>query len=297
MHYENIINAINSNVWHILPEKMEVILAYMRARITNANFPPVVIEDKAASKFKNVGGDIAVMQLYGTIAQRMNMMEAASGGTSTEAFGAAFDELAGNQSIKAIVLDIDSPGGSAYGLEELSTKIREARSPGRPIIAVANSLMASAAYYIGSAADEIVATPGAQVGSIGTILVHADFSQAYEKEGVRVSIIRTPESKGEANPYEPLNEGDREALQSTVDQYYEMFINAVAANRGLTSAKVKSDYGKGRLLTAKDALAAGMVDRIAPFDAVVSRLRGGSATGKVNRRARAEARLRLLKLR
>lgn len=284
MRYENILNAINSNVWYILPEKMDILLAFMEARINNADIPEV--EARAATRFKNVRGDIAVMELTGTISQRMGIMDAASGGTSTEAFGVKFDELANDPKIKAIVMDVDSPGGSAFGLEELSTKIRQARKPGRPIIAIANSLMASAAYYIASAADEIVATPGGQVGSIGTILVHTDISKANEEFGITKTIIKAPVNKGEANPFEPLSESDAAALQETVDQYYDMFVSAVAANRGVSKAVVKSDFGQGRLLTSRDALSAGMVDRIGTLESVVARLRG---PGSFNRKNRARA--------
>lgn len=294
MKYENIMNAINSNVWHILPEKMDVLLAYMTARITNGNLPEV--EAKAPTKFRNVGGDIAVMNLSGTISQRMGIMDAASGGTSTEAFGQKFDELANDPKIKAIVMNVDSPGGSAYGLEELSTKIREARNSKRPIIAIANSLMASAAYYIGSAADEVIASPGAQVGSIGTIMVHTDISKANEEDGIVKTIIRAPANKAEGNPFEPLSDSASQHLQATVDQYYAMFVDAVAANRGISSAKVRTDYGQGRLLTAKDALSAGMVDRISTYDSVIARLRGSSEP-KFNRKVRAQQRMNISKSR
>ncbi len=85
--------------------------------------------------------------------------------------------------IDTIVLDVDSPGGNYYGTPETSSKIRAARDS-KPIIAVANSLAASAAYWIASAADEIVVTPSGDVGSIGVLAVHTDFSAANEKIGV-----------------------------------------------------------------------------------------------------------------
>ncbi len=292
MRYENILNAINSNVWYILPEKMDFLLAFLEARINSAELPAV--ESRVPTKFKNVRGDIAVMELRGIISQRMGIMDAASGGTSSEAFGAKFDEFANDKSIKAIVMDVDSPGGEVYGLEELSTKIRQARKPGRPIIAVANSLMASAAYYIASAADEIVATPGGQVGSIGSIAVHAETSRMENRIGLTRTIIRAPEGKAAANSVEPLSETVRAEIQDTVDQYYDMFVSAVATNRGISKTAVKSDYGKGRLLTARDALAAGMVDRIGTLESVVARLRGPDG---FNRKNRARAELEVMKLR
>lgn len=285
MKYENILNAINSNVWYILPDKMDILLAFLEARINNAETAEV--ESRAPTKFKNVRGDIALMELTGTISQRMGIMDAASGGTSTEAFGAKFDELSNDPKIKAIVMDVDSPGGSAFGLEELSTKIRQARKPGRPIIAIANSLMASAAYYIASAADEIVATPGGQVGSIGTIIVHTETVKMDEQLGLKRTIVRAPAGKLASNSMEELSESGLAEMQDMVDQYYDMFVSAVAMNRGISKATVKSDYGQGRVLTSKDALAAGMVDRIGTLESVVARLRGPAGFNRKNR-ARAQ---------
>ena len=86
----------------------------------------------------------------------------------TEAFGAAFDRAAADSSIGAIVLNIDSPGGSVYGVEELADKIYKARGT-KPVYAVANSLAASAAYWIGSAASQLYVTPSGEVGSIGVL--------------------------------------------------------------------------------------------------------------------------------
>ena len=133
-----------------------------------------------------------------------------SGGTSTDIFGAWFDEAMADKSVTSIVLDVDSPGGSVYGVSELARKIYQSRGK-KPIIAVANSLMASAAYWIASAADEIHVSPGAEVGSIGVIAVHVDRSENNAKEGFNVSYITAGEYKAEGNPDAPLSE-DRKSV-------------------------------------------------------------------------------------
>lgn len=281
MRYSAILNALTSNVWYIQPEKMDVICAYLQARIKGEHVARPDVEAKVATKYKNVKGRVAIMSLTGVMAQRMDSMDAESGGTSTDGFGSAFDELASDKSIGAIVIDTDSPGGSAHGLEDLSNKIRAARNPDRPIIAIANSLMASAAYYVASAADEIVAVAGSLVGCIGTIMVHADYSKALDAAGITMTIFRKPEFKAEGNPYEQLTPEAIVALDDMTSQYYDMFVAAVAKNRDVPKSTVLEKYGKGRILTANDALAAGMIDRIASFDSVVGRLQGdGSAVAR-----------------
>src|SRR5207302_11309430 len=124
-------------------------------------------------------------------------------------FGQEFDAAIADPNVSAVVLDTDCPGGSAAGTPELASKIRAARGK-KPIIAVANALMASAAYWIASAADEIVATPSADVGSVGGYQAHLDQSQALEKEGLKVTFIQEPALKTAGNPYEPLRSAARQ---------------------------------------------------------------------------------------
>jgi signal peptide peptidase SppA len=201
----------------------------------------------------------------------MDWMSAMSGGTSTDSIGKAFDQLVNDADISAIILEIDSPGGSVYGLEELSNKIRSARGK-KPIVAVANSLMASAAYYVGSAADEIAVTPGGEVGSIGTIAVHLDTSKADEIEGFKYTIIKAGDFKGIANGYEPLNKDGVDYLQGIVNQYYDMFLSAVAKNRGITKDDVRKNYGQGKVFIASDAVKQGLADRIETLDQTIGRI-------------------------
>lgn len=225
-------------------------------------------------------GAIAVMSVMGVIAQRMNLMSAFSGGTSTEQMGREFDALVADPQISAIVLNIDSPGGSVFGVPELADKIFKARGS-KPIVAVSNSEMASAAYYLGSQADQVVATPSSLTGSIGVIASHVDESELLANEGVKVTYISAGKYKAEGNPAEPLNDEARGALQHIVDQYYGQFVAAVARGRGVSATDVRNGFGQGRVLTARDALRAGMVDRIATLDEVISDLQRGKRPARM----------------
>lgn len=219
----------------------------------------------------NNRGAVITLPLSGIITQKQTLAQLFFGGTSTDAFGAVFDQAVNNPNIKAIVLDVDSPGGGVFGVQELSKKIFEARKH-KHIIAVANSLMASAAFWIASAADEVVITPGGEVGSIGIVHMHADLSEQMEKAGIKTTIIKAGENKFEGNPFEPLSDDAREEIQSKVDDVFDSFVADVARNRSVTKTKVLKEFGQGRTFLAKEAVSLGLADRVATFDDVLLKL-------------------------
>jgi signal peptide peptidase SppA len=281
---DGIRRMIASAPWAMLPEYIDAMIdlvelranghlsdAEIAARIAAADHPLTAAAGKSGSG--RAVGAVAVLPLYGVIAQKASMVSNVSGpsGTSTEGFGQAFDAAMGNDDISAIVIDINSPGGAIDGVDELTTKIFRARGTKR-IGAVANTTAASAAYYIGSAADDFAATPSGSVGSIGVYTVHNDLSGAMAAEGVKQTLISAGKYKAEAHPSQPLSDEAHAALQERVDEAYSMFVNAVARNRGVTVSDVRNGYGQGRLLGAKKALEVGLVDRIATLDEMIARV-------------------------
>jgi signal peptide peptidase SppA len=233
-------------------------------------------------------GAIAVIPIYGAIFPRANLMTEFSGGATVSGIRAAFREAMTDEAVGSILLDVDSPGGYVDGVDELATEIREARGQGKPIVAIADYTMASAAYYIASAADEIVASPSAMVGWIGTVLVHQEFSKADELEGVTTTVIRNPARKYEVNTVEPLTEAAEAQLQEEVDDYTGSFHAAVAKGRGVSVATVKANFGQGTGMSAQRAKAAGLVDRVEPIDATIRRLATGKGPGSRGAAARIE---------
>ncbi|GAF79644.1 unnamed protein product [marine sediment metagenome] len=223
------------------------------------------------AKIKPVQGGVTVLPLHGILSQRMNMMSEMSGGTSYEEFGAWFDAAVEDEAVGAIVLDVDSPGGSVYGLEELSAKMYAARGR-KPIVAVANAQAASAAYYVGSSAKQFVVTPSGEIGSIGVVSMHVDVSAADEQIGLKRTIISTPKFKAEGNPYEVLSKEARDHEQGVVDDFYGRFVADVARNRNTTKADVEAHFGQGRMVLAEAAVAAGMADRVATLAQVLTDL-------------------------
>ena len=213
---------------------------------------------------------IAVLPVLGILSQR-TAGDVSTPGTATDTVRRQFAELMNDSRVDAIVLDIDSPGGSVFGVQELAADIMAARGR-KKVIASANSLAASAAYWIGSAADEMSVTPGGQVGSIGVIAAHEDHSKRLEAEGIDVTLITAGKFKGEGNPFGPLGEEAHAAIQADIDTYYQAFTGDVSRQRGVPMKQVLEGFGQGRTLAARDAMAAGMVDRIETLDETLGRL-------------------------
>jgi signal peptide peptidase SppA len=216
---------------------------------------------------------IAVLPLYGVLIQHAGVMTEYSGGTSLQTWSEEFRRLDADPSIGWIVIDTHSPGGSVYFVEETSDLIYAARQRGQTkIIQVANSMAASAAVWIGTAASEVVVTPGGEYGSIGVISQYVDASKWNEANGYQVTYVRTPEGKARFTGDEPLTEEMLATLTTRNEQAYERFVRAVARNRATSPAKVKSDFGQGEMLSPGEAKAAGLIDRIGTLQDVIDGL-------------------------
>jgi signal peptide peptidase SppA len=221
------------------------------------------------------GGAVAVIPIYGILSQRGNLLDDVSGGgsTSTQMLTAALREAVADDGVGAILLDVDSGGGSVYGIGELGDEIFQARSK-KPIVAVANSLAASAAYWLAAQCSEFYVTPGGECGSIGVVSAHTDYSGANEKAGVAITYIVAGQHKAEANPDSPLSAEALVYEQSRVDDYYASFTRAVARGRGTTVATVRGpSWGEGRVLGAKAAVDVKMADGVMTFDEALGRAR------------------------
>jgi signal peptide peptidase SppA len=272
--YERVISYVLNTPWAMMPEKLAVVMDLLHFYADGGKFSADEVRERIGAQTRQssrVQGAVAVLPLHGMISHRMGLMSETSGGTSVESFTKQFRGALADPQVGAIVLDVDSPGGEVDGVDELSAEIFRARGQ-KPIVAVANSLAASAAYWIATAADEMVVTPSGEVGSVGVLAAHEDASKLYETMGVKTTLITAGKYKGEGNPYEPLGDEARAAIQDRVDGYYHMFLNAVARNRGVGSADVRDGFGEGRVVGAKAAKAGGMVDRIATLDETIDRL-------------------------
>ena len=221
-------------------------------------------------------GAVAVIPVYGVLTQRPPQDISGSGGTSTMNIARAVKSAANDPAVSQILLDIDSPGGSVYGMVEVGDEIYQARAK-KPVVAIANSLSASAAYWLGSQASEFYIAPGGEVGSIGVYTAHQYLGKYLEEIGIEMTLISAGKYKVEGNQIEPLGDEAKAAIQSRVDDYYSAFVAAVARGRGVTAAQVKSGMGQGRVLGENDALAEKMVDGVIAYDALVDKMMAASA--------------------
>jgi len=230
-----------------------------------------------AQAVRATGGKVGVIPVHGPIEQRTSCGGMLLGGCSTEEVGAALDALVADRSVGAVVLHLDTPGGGVPGVEELGDQIRAAAAK-KPVYASADSMAASAGYWLASQAPHLSVTPGGEVGAVGVFLLHVDQTQANADQGLNVSVIRAGEYKAEGNPFEVLTAEGRDYLQSQVNYVYQKFLAAAARGRGTTPAVARTRFGQGRVLNADAALAAGMVDRVMTFHDLLGKLTGGNAT-------------------
>ncbi len=279
-NYARVMSMIQDTPWLITEGGLRQILQIVNAHM-DGNFDIDKLRQEAKDARRERGslpsqhGSVGILPLHGPIFPKANLMTELSGATSMEQFTQDFRELLQNDRVESILLDVDSPGGSSFMLEEMAQEIRAARDV-KPIYSVANTMAASAAYYLASQASEMYASDSSMVGSIGTFMVHTDESQLAEKVGVKQTVIK--EGRFKAAEILPLTEESHEYLQSVVKDANDQFINSVAAGRNTTVENVVQNYGEGGVVSAKKALEAGMVDGIRTYDEVLGAMLNGGGT-------------------
>lgn len=283
MRHALLVAEFLSTPWAMLPERLAAVAAVIHRWSDGVKYSadeiravvgeaPSVAEQRRERNAAQPGA-VAVLPLLGIISNRIHQVQDISGpgGTSTEGFARMFRQAVNEPAIGAIVIDVDSPGGSVYGVAELADEIYAARGK-KKVVAVANSLAASAAYWIASAAEEFVVTPGGEAGSIGVYTAHEDWSKFLDAKGIKTTLVSAGQFKTEGNPYEPLSDEAVTAIQGRVNEYYDMFVKAVAKYRGVKPGDVRDGYGQARVVGAKEAVALNMADRIETLDETIIRL-------------------------
>jgi len=291
--YSRILRAARSVPWAMLEEHMDAMMGFLELKAAGGIVDPSTLAAiqansaaaavrSAAMAGTSASGSVAVLPLYGILSHRAGMMGDISGprGTSTQQWTSQFKQAVNDPRVSAIVIDTDSPGGSCDGIQELSDLIYSARSR-KPITAIANATMASAAYWIGCSATDLVCTPSGMVGSIGVFCAHEDDSALLEKRGVKVTLISAGKFKTEANNFQPLGTEARANMQSMVDSYYSLFTKSVARGRARSVSEIRNGMGQGRMVPAQQAITLGMCDRVATLDQVLAKYgvsRGAGST-------------------
>lgn len=212
---------------------------------------------------------VAILNVEGPLFKKANLMTELCGATSYETLRRDLQAAVDDNRVRAILLNVDSPGGEARGVGELATAIQAVRGV-KPIVAYAGDLAASAGYWIASAADKIVIGPGAALGSIG---VRAAFSDTSERDAARG--VKTVEFVSSQSPYKAadMNSKDgRARIQARVDALADVFVNTVATNRDASRAYVLEYFGRGDVLIGQAAIDVGMADEFGTFESTLSGL-------------------------
>lgn len=227
------------------------------------------------------GQGVAIVEIFGAITHRTNCLSEFLGLASVDNIRAQFRAALEDPTIGAIAFVIDSPGGEVSGIADLAAEIRAARGK-KPMTAIADEAMYSAAYWLGCAADRVVLTSTAGVGSIGCIAVHVDESGMYEKAGAKITVAKSGKKKAQFNSFEPLSDEARADLQAQVDAIGQMFAKAVAACREGLSAEDITAFEAGTF-SGKAAVKAGLADEVTTTEAAIAalqrQLRTPSRTG------------------
>lgn len=285
-----LIDLINEP-WAIKSEKLEELVAYYSRHLSGEKLDLQAIKEHRADLGIDFGTEerpyqvvdgVALIPVTGVLSRRLSFFAWIFGGRSTVDIGDAVQHAVNDAEVRAILLDVDSPGGTVSGTQELAQIVFDAREA-KNVVAYTGGTMASAAYWIASAANRIYISGGTNiVGSIGVLTTHVDRSQMLSDAGLQVTEFTGGRWKDKPSAFRPLDEDDRAHVQYTVDALYTAFVEDVARNRGATPAQVLENMAEGRLFVGRDAIEAGLVDDVMSWsDVIAAALDSEGATAPV----------------
>jgi len=214
---------------------------------------------------------VAIISSLGELVNRGAWVNSNSGLVSYEGLAAQLKDAANDPEVHDILWDLDSPGGEAIGMSDLADVVRHVNET-KPVTVFAGGILASAGFGIASGAKQIVASKSALVGSIGTLLMHLDYSGRYEQAGVKPTLIYAGAHKVDGNPFGPLSESVTQDLQAEVMAFYNDFLATVEAGRGSRLPAAAAKATEARVFMGKDAVQKGMADDVGTFDDVLADL-------------------------
>lgn len=251
----------------VTPEALEAaVSAVSRDR---AGLSPEMLESRRGLKVDGSEsgmvrrGSVAVIPVMGPIYRYSDWLVEACGGVTTEALARDLRMAAEDPMVRSILLSVDSPGGEAAGIGELAGMIRAANGS-KPVVAYVGNQGCSAAYYLAAASGRVVCAPAAMLGSIGVVM---GFTRRDDRPGTKSYEFVSSQSPNKRP--DPETESGRAQVQALVDSLAQVFVDDVAAFRGVSAEKVLTDFGRGGMLVGKAAVDAGMADAVGTFEGVL----------------------------
>jgi len=243
-----------------------------------SDFVPAALEGrsgaKVGKKMEIREGGVALIHVDGVISRYAGMFDDICGGTSTEALARDLTQAREDMAVKSIVLYIDSPGGHADGIHEFAEMVHQIRSE-KPIIAYVGGEACSAAYWLASAADEVVMDATARVGSIGTVI---NIRRRKQREDDAFETLEIVSSQSPNKRLDPGSKEGREAYQQQLDELADVFIDRVARNMGVSVDTVLKEFGGGGVRIGQSAVDKGMAHRLGSLEGVIAELQKGKKT-------------------
>lgn len=263
-----LLGMVQNSSWAMYLPKLEEISLFLEQKINGINLDFTKLESMrsghTADQTYQVSDSVAIIPIYGSLLKRANLMSSMSGGSSMQIIERDIANALADDKVEAILLDVDSPGGTVDGTKQLADFIFNSRGT-KPIVAYGNGMMCSAAYWIASASDYIVAFDTTLTGSIGVATVHYDRSNSDEKSGVKRTIITAGKYKQIANDANPLSEDAKAIIQSELNDIHVMFKEDVARNLGV-DVKTIASSAQGQVFLGQKAFEAGLVHEIGDFN-------------------------------
>lgn len=290
----NIVRAVLNNDWLIEPSKLDEIVAFLELRASGGivdhqqiQFVMQVDEPIGIERFFSENEDgitervdvngIRLLRLQGTMAPKANLMMRFSGGTSTENLARDFLRAGADENVSQILFLVDSPGGLATGTAELANVVFDIAQK-KPVITFAQNMMASAAFWVGTAGTRAIASPSAEIGSVGTFAVMREITEAAAMAGVKFEVFRAGPLKGAGSEFEKLSPERRASIQARLDGTNRQFVQGLMRNFGISETEVLESFGGGTVFRAPEALARGMIDQIASLESTIDQLIATSAS-------------------
>lgn len=264
-HRVSAFDLVAAQPWAIAPAMLETISAIARRE----NDSPQAVEARLGRPLQNarkvtLRGDVAIVPMTGPVFRYANLMTEVSGATSLEILAKDFTAALEDPNVSAIVLNIDSPGGQASGIAEFAHMVHSAS---KPVIAYVDGSAASAAYWIAAAASEIVVSKTGEVGSIGAVV-------AFDPARAKTGLVEIVSSQSPKKRPDLTTDAGRSQIQDRIDKLAQVFVDDVAAYRGVSSDRVLSDFGQGDMRMGAESVALGMADRVGTLEEVIAGLSG-----------------------